>query len=98
MKEYGKRPFAEAATGYTALQILKQAIEKAGTLDNEKIRQVLLTEEFMTIIGKVKYNEQGINVYNVVYMGQVQNGKLEVVWPQELATAKIWYPKPEWAS
>jgi len=42
---------------YANIQILSQAIEKAGSLDKEKVRQVLLTEKFETVAGSVKLDE-----------------------------------------
>jgi branched-chain amino acid transport system substrate-binding protein len=80
---------------YTSLQIIEQAIEKAGSLDREKIRNVLDTERFETIIGPVKFT----NRFNTELPGMVQqwqNGIYEIIWPRDRATAEVIFPKPPW--
>lgn len=78
----------DTTVAYASCQILEQAVAKAG-LDPEKLRQVLATETFQTIIGPVKYNAQNINDHISAGFTQIQNGVNEVVWPTELATSKI---------
>ena len=80
---------------YSSVQVLEQAIEKAGTLDRKKIREVLASNTFDTIIGPVKYVDQ-INVQSPGEVGQWQNGAYEIVAAKEKRTAKPIYPKPPW--
>ena len=74
---------------------MQQAIEKAGTLNREKIRDVLASETFETVIGPVKYVDQ-FNVQSPGEVGQWQNGAFEVVAAKEKRTAAPIYPKPPW--
>jgi branched-chain amino acid transport system substrate-binding protein len=84
------------AGGWQALQVLQQAIEKAGTLDRPTIRSVLATDTFMTVEGPVKFKNQ-INEYSPGEIFQWQNGQIEVVGSiQGHRTAKAIYPKPPW--
>jgi branched-chain amino acid transport system substrate-binding protein len=99
-KRYGKLPPVEAAGGYTQCQLLQAAIEKAGSLDPEKIRKALLELDMYTVFGRWRYGEKAggrwINIYEKTYINQVQHGKYEIVWPPEYATSEMWYPKPPW--
>jgi branched-chain amino acid transport system substrate-binding protein len=80
-----------------ALDFWKQAIEKAGTLDQKIIRDIMAAETFDTILGPTKF------VNGVMPMeshpgeiGQWINGVYEVIGPTDKATADFVYPKPEW--
>lgn len=78
---------------YACVQILASAIEKAGKLDREAIREALAGTDMMTVIGPVTFNKDGTgNVLNPLV--QWQNGKMELVWPLDQATAKFIYPAP----
>lgn len=95
-KKYGKECARGGAAGaYVSLQILEQAIQKVGDLDNEKIRDVIATDTFDTIIGPVRF-EKGINVQWPGDLAQWQNGVYEVIMPKKYRTAAPIYPKPNW--
>ncbi len=83
----------DSAWPYMAGQILEQAIEKAGTLNHEKINNILHSEEFYCIGGPFKYDEKGVNIKQKGFMTQVQGRKRVIVWPPELANAKMIFPK-----
>jgi branched-chain amino acid transport system substrate-binding protein len=100
-EEYVKRYRVEpdptdSNLAYAAFQVIEQAIEKAGTLDPEKIREVLATEEFDCILagGKVKYGPWPLqrNTKIESWVVQYQRGKMELVWPPKVATAKLAFP------
>jgi branched-chain amino acid transport system substrate-binding protein len=80
---------------YSSVQVLQQAIEKAGTLDRKKIRDVLASDTFDTVIGPVKFVHQ-VNIQSPGEVGQWQNGEFEVVAAKEKRTAQPIYPKPPW--
>lgn len=85
-----------SAFGYASLQILEQAIEKVGSINREKIRDVIAENEFETIIGKVSFENQ-FNVQFPGFFGQWQNGEFEPIWPTDnpAAVSPI-VPKPPW--
>ena len=89
-----KRP-ADLLTGpaYACVQILADAIQRAGTLDRDKIRDAIAATNMTTVVGPVKFNADGTGVV-LDPMIQWQKGKLELVWPAEHATAKLAYPAP----
>jgi len=90
--------YYSAPWGYASYQILEQAIEKAGTLDRDKVRDVLATGTFTkTAAGKVKFKFQNhFNFELPSYYGQWQKGKFESIAPKGTRTAKPVYPKPSW--
>jgi branched-chain amino acid transport system substrate-binding protein len=83
------------AGGYATGQILAQAIEKAGTLDPTKVRNVIASgETFDTVLCPVKFVDQ----FNINYPGQVgqwQNGEFLTV-DKTNRQAKPIYPKSAW--
>jgi branched-chain amino acid transport system substrate-binding protein len=96
-KEYQakfNRP-ADLLTGpaYACVQIVANAIEKAGTLDRDAVRDAMAKTDMTTVIGPVTFNADGTgNVLNPLI--QWQNGKMELVWPPDQATADFVYPAP----
>ncbi len=100
-KQFGFTPEHYDATGAGG-QIMQQAIEKAGTLDKEKVRSVLLSDEFKCLLyPRVKFvTEDGytnINKFAFTGVKQWQDGKCLTVFPTDLAQAKIIYPlQPQW--
>ncbi len=82
---------------WAALEFWKQAIEKAGTLDQKVIRDIMATQKFNTMLGPTWF-ENGLMAKesHTGEIGQWQNGVFEVVGPKKHATAKFIYPKPPW--
>jgi branched-chain amino acid transport system substrate-binding protein len=83
---------------YASAEILFDAIERAGSLDKDAIREALLKTDLMTTMGRVAFEPDGRlkDSWKLTYLLQWQHGKLEVVWPPEVATSKLWYPTPPW--
>ena len=99
--KYGETPGVNVPSGYAAVQVLAAAIEKAGTLDQNKVRETLCTIEVDTVVGKLKFAGPGHCdplVRSGAYLEQIvfqwQNGKQEIVWPPKYATATFIYPRP----
>jgi branched-chain amino acid transport system substrate-binding protein len=91
--EFGRPADILVGPAYACVQILANAIERAGTLDREAIRNALVSTNMSTVIGNVSFNPDGTgNVLNPLV--QWQNGKMELVWPLGMKTADFVYPKP----
>ena len=73
---------------------MQKAIEVAGTLDGSKVRDVIASETFDTVLGPLKFEDQ-FNTYYPGHVGQWQNGEFEVV-DKATRTADPIYPKPAW--
>jgi branched-chain amino acid transport system substrate-binding protein len=96
LKKFNKKPdYLNSVLAYTGCQIVEQAIEMTGSLDRGKLRDTIANNEFNTINGPVKFTGSE-NLRTPSMVMQWQKGELEVVWPEETATAKPLYPKPAW--
>lgn len=78
-----------------AYDVLVQAIERAGELDREKVRQVLYKGTFKIPPGDITYDETGFPNVSA-FTTQLQHGKIEFIWPAERATAEVIWPSPSW--
>jgi branched-chain amino acid transport system substrate-binding protein len=83
-----------SAHAWAALQVLEQAVAKAG-LDRKALRDAIAGGEFDTVIGKVRFRD-GENVTTPGVVSQWQGREFEVVWPPDKATAPALFPKPAW--
>lgn len=82
---------------YASLECFGQAITKAGTLDQKKIRDIMATEKFDTVLGKTWWD--GMFFAHECYpghIGQWQKGVFEVIDPGGKRTAAPIFPKPAW--
>lgn len=84
--KFGKYSVSVGAT-YALCQTLFQAIEIAGTLDGAKVRQAVLSNNFNTVMGPVKYDNNGVAIFTST-ASQWWNGKQEMVYPFDLAKMK----------
>jgi branched-chain amino acid transport system substrate-binding protein len=81
---------------YASLQVLEQAIEKAGTLDHKKVLEVIANEgPWQTLIGPIDLKD---HIRGMQWgVGQWQNGLFVGVAPSNLDGAKpVIFPKPAW--
>ena len=90
-----KPDYLNSSLSYVACEIMEQAVEKAGTLNWEKVRDVIANDEFSTIYGKLKFTGLA-NLSQPGMILQWQKGEIDIIWPPEVATAKPLYPKPPW--
>ncbi len=82
---------------WAGLEIWKQAIEEAGTLDQSKIQEVIANGKFQTNLGETWFDKGLLaKESHTGEIGQWQNGIFEVVGPKDWATAPLKYPKPAW--
>ncbi|MFI5280316.1 MAG: ABC transporter substrate-binding protein [Gemmatimonadales bacterium] len=74
-----------------------QVLQKAGVVDDPaKTRKAFLEFQGETFFSKVSFNDIGLNPQHVIYPGQWHDGKIELVYPPQLATAKPMHPFPLW--
>lgn len=91
--EFGRPSDILVGPAYACVQILANAIERAGTLDRDAIRDAIADTDMMTVIGNVSFNADGTgNVLNPLV--QWQNGQMQLVWPLDQKTADLVYPIP----
>jgi branched-chain amino acid transport system substrate-binding protein len=85
-----------AGPAYACVQILAAALGRAGAADREKLRDAIAATDATTVIGPVKFRPDGTGVVQSVFL-QWLNGKQELVWPKDSATAPLAYPAPPFA-
>jgi branched-chain amino acid transport system substrate-binding protein len=95
--KYGYDPGYHAAGGFAAGQLLKQAIERAGSADNDKLRETLATIDANTIYGAYKVDATGNQIGKASYLVQWLRGERKIVWPDAVAETAAVVPAPEWA-
>lgn len=93
--KYSYEPGYYSSFGYIAVHVLGEAVKKAGSLDQEKLRDVLTTMKMDTIMGKHEVDPRtGMQLGIRGLLVQVQNGKREIIWPDDLKTADAKLPLP----
>ncbi len=99
LKKYGVRPAYHAAEAYAAGQILESAIKKAGSLDRDRLGKILSAMDTMSIIGRYGVDRTGMQTKHFPLIIQWQNGRKEIVWPEQFRTANpIFKKKPMFKS
>ena len=79
----------------TSYLTMIQGIEKAGVVDREKVREALFKSTVKSPAGDVSFDERGFPNTGA-FTVQMQGGKVQVVWPPEVATGKLVWPSPSW--
>src|SRR3989475_158886 len=95
-KKYGRATDPISGPSYACVQIAAAAVAKAGSLDHAKVRDAIAATDMTTVIGPVKFRPDGTGIVQQAFL-QWQNGKQELVWPKEFATAPLAYPAPPFA-
>lgn len=93
-KAKGIEPHPLVGSPYAAIQVIANAIERAGTLDKDKIRDAIAATDMMTVKGQIKFNKTGGVIDPIYLLQQWQSGVQEIVWPAEVATKALIYPIP----
>jgi branched-chain amino acid transport system substrate-binding protein len=92
-KKYGRPADPIAGPAYACVQILANALTRAGALDRENVRAAIAATDMATVVGPVKFRPDGTGIVQSVFI-QWLNGKQELVWPKESATVPLAYPAP----
>jgi branched-chain amino acid transport system substrate-binding protein len=93
--KYNYEPGYYSSFGYNAVYVLGEAVKKAGTLDQDKLRDTLQTMKLDTVMGKHEVDPKtGMQIGIRGLLVQVQNGQREIIWPEELKSAEAKVPMP----
>ncbi|HYG44382.1 MAG TPA: amino acid ABC transporter substrate-binding protein [Bordetella sp.] len=96
-ERYKAEPGYYSAFSYAGATVLEAAVKQAGSVDQEKLREVLTELELDTVMGHHKVNpETGKQVGVTGLLAQVRDGKREIVMPLEVKTADAVIPMPAW--
>ncbi len=88
------------SSSYMAAYVLKDAIERAGTLDSDKVVEALEQTDMMGVYGRIRFDPKSHQVIPstdpeegaVGSILQWQDGKRVVVYPESIATGEILLP------
>ena len=94
-RKWSAEPGHIAAEGYAAAKVLEEAVRKAGSLEAEKLREVLAALETESPLGRYKVERSGAQIAAQPLLVQISRGRREIVWPEALAAAKL-QPYPGW--
>lgn len=93
LERYGIIPSYHAAEAYAAGEILEKAIKQAKSQNRKRIREALFDLDVYTLIGRYKVDRTGMQLKRFPLVIQWQKGRKEVVWPEEVRTAKAKFGK-----
>ena len=96
---YGAYPSYHGASAYSAIFVVKNALERAKSWTPDAIRDSLKATNLLTAFGPVRFeNKEGYQNQNFMdtLAIQVQNGNFETIWPLNHASKRYIYPIPTW--
>lgn len=91
-EKYGAGLAYQGAAGSQGGYLLQMAIEKAGSIDTDKVREVLAAYDGTTFWGPVRFDPTGQNIAGGAVTFQIQKTAIQTVWPEGAASAKPVYP------
>jgi branched-chain amino acid transport system substrate-binding protein len=95
--KFGYDPDYHAASGAADVEALVQAMEDAGSIDPQKVRDALAKIKFNSLYGPIAFNPQGqIDLPQVVI--QVQGDQLVEIYGAKGFVKQPKYPMPAWSA
>ncbi len=95
-KAVGKDMIPDYHAAEAGAQVLAyiMAVERANSVDLDKVRAELGKLKFMSFYGGWDIDDTGLQVGHSMVDVQWQGGKRIIVWPEEAQTGKLYYPMP----
>jgi branched-chain amino acid transport system substrate-binding protein len=94
-QRFGRPADVLVGPSYACVQIVVNAIERAGSLDPVAIRNAMATTDLQTVEGPVRFRSDGTGIVPFVLV-QWQGGVQQLVWPQGPGAVPFQYPAPPW--
>jgi len=95
-EQFGVHPSYQAAESTAAALVLHVAIEAAGSLETDALRDALNEMDIVTFYGPVNFDETGKNTAKPMATIQIQDGEIVVIAPEESAVADVVWPATAW--
>lgn len=87
-ERFGEPPAEDAADAYASGQVLQAAVEGVGSIDDQlALADYLRDNSVETILGTLEWEDTGAPIGEFL-IGQWQDGKAEIVLPEEAATSE----------
>lgn len=93
------RPIAYHVAGAAAcIETYVLAMQAAKSVKPEAVRDALAAADYETFYSRIKFTPEGDGDEILMggMIGQVQKGKLEIVYPKDASSAAAIYPAPPW--
>jgi branched-chain amino acid transport system substrate-binding protein len=87
--KYGAEPDFTQASGAAVGVILQLAVERAGSKDRNAVREQLVKGGFKTFFAPISFGPTGIANSYIPPVYQIQQGKVQVVYPADIATSEF---------
>jgi branched-chain amino acid transport system substrate-binding protein len=95
--KWSSGPGLAAAQGYAAAKVAEEALKRAGSLDQERLRDALAALDAATVLGRYKVDPAtGEQLAARPAVVQIVKGRREVAWPPGLATVRQVLPYAPW--
>lgn len=91
-KGYKNVPY-QSAQASAAVQVWKDALERANSFDPKKVRDAISATTMKTFYGNIKFSKAGNNIAKPMVLRQIQNGKYVVVAPSKWASHPVNFPR-----
>ena len=98
-KRFGSTLTSHGVQAYTVIGVVKDALERAGSTDRDRLRDALAKTNLADHIlpqDAIKFDDAGENANASPALLQVQGGRPVVVGPARFAEAKPVFPVPKW--
>jgi branched-chain amino acid transport system substrate-binding protein len=92
--KFGYAPDYHVAAAVAAVETLVHAIEAAGTIDSDDVRDAIAKVDFESIYGRVRFGDDGQIVLPQTVI-QIQNGNVVEIFSQDFVNRPL-YPVPPW--
>jgi branched-chain amino acid transport system substrate-binding protein len=96
---YGSPTEYHGAEAYAAMYVIADVLKRAASFSPKAVRDALAETNMMTAFGPVRfvsYDKKTQQNRLPTFLVQWVKGKLETVWPKDVATMKYVYPVPKW--
>jgi len=90
--KYGQAPTYQDAQSSATGVIYQLALEKCSLLDSKQVLKNLQSLDVETFYGKIKYDSRGMNIGHKMALVQIQNNRMETIWPPESAIKNVNFP------
>ncbi len=91
IEEEGRPTDPIVGGAFAIVQIIADALERAGTLDREAIRDAIATTDMMTVVGQITFRADGTAPIDNP-LTQRQEGDIVLIWPQTEGAGQLVYP------
>lgn len=93
---YGEPMETAAVLSYQAVEVIAAGLEASGSTDpavlSDAIAEISVEDPLLAFAGPIEFDETGQNTNATVIVMQVQEGKIEQVFPDEFATTDLIFP------